>query len=286
MPMEQGLLANTHLHLARLGNTHFKQLFKAPPRTPLADIIRIAGHFPRFLEPDMKEDIIKAITMGELESTLKWFKKYKSLGWSVEFCLTFFDIIGLELLGVVEESHLLGRIFEPINSTYIALISNTESPLSFNDFRPISLCNCLYKIIAKIIANRIKPILSDHISPKQFSFLQNRQIHEAIGTTQEALHSIKLKKLKGVLLKIDLSKAFDIVSWLYLRMIPTHLRFPLFYIRWIMCCITFVSFTILINGSTSHSFWPERGIRQGCPLSPLLLLLVMEGLTRLILLEK
>jgi len=64
----------------------------------------------------------------------------------------------------------------------------------------------------KIIANRTKPILSDHISQEQFAFIHNRHIHEAISSAQEALHSIKLKKLKGMVLKIDLSKAFDKVS--------------------------------------------------------------------------
>lgn len=89
---------------------------------------------------------------------------------------------------------------------------------------------------------------------------------------QEALHSIKMKKLKGVILKINLSKAFD-WSTSYISG-----RYSL--IRWIMCCITLVSFAILINGSTSYSFRVERGLRQGCPLSPLLFLLFMEGLSR------
>jgi hypothetical protein len=73
---------------------------------------------------------------------------------------------------------------------------------------------------------------------EQFGFLEGRQIHEAIGVAQEALHSIKNQKLKGAVLKIDLSKAYDIVSWLYLRMILTHLGFELPFINWIMSCIS------------------------------------------------
>lgn len=152
--------------------------------------------------------------MGELEGTLKWFKKDKILGsdgWSVEFYPKFFDTIGPDLLDVIKEWHSSIRMFAP----YIALIPKMDSPLSFNDFMPISLCKCLYKIIAKIIANHIKSMLSKKISSKQFAFLQNRQIHEAISTTQEALHSIKQKKLEGVMLKIYLSEAFDRVNWLF-----------------------------------------------------------------------
>lgn len=63
--------------------------------------------------------------------------------------------------------------------------------------------------MAKIIANKLKPILSNHTSPEQFSFLQDHQIHEAVGTAQEVLHSLHVKKIKGMILKVDFSKAFD-----------------------------------------------------------------------------
>lgn len=169
-----------------------------------------------------------------------------------------------------------------INTTLITLIPKTINPSSYNDFRPISLCNCLYKIISEIIANRICPILSAHISLEQFSFLKDRQIHEATRSAQEVMHSIQSKNIKGMILKVDLSKAFDKVSRLYLRMILTHLGFFVGFIKWIMCCITNVSFSVLVNGATSAFFSSERGIRHGCPLSPLLFLLVMEGLSRLI----
>ena len=117
---------------------------------------------------------------------------------------------------------------------------------------------------------------------EQFGFLEGRQIHEAIGVAQEGLHSIKTKHLQGVVLKIDLSKAYDRVNWLYIRLLLTHLGFHINIIRWVMCCITMVSFAILINGVASPFFHVERGLRQGCPLSPLLFLLVAEVLSRFI----
>jgi len=231
------------------------------------------------------EHFNKEVTMGELEATLKWFKRDKSLGpdgWKVKFYLSFFEIIGSDLLKVIEESRISGSMHGAINTTFIALIPKTNNPSSYNDFCPVFLCNCLYKIISKIIANRIHPILSTHISPKQFAFLKDRQIHEAIRSAQEVMHSIQSKKIKGMILKADLSKAFNRVSWLYLRMLLTHLGFPVGFIKWIMCCITNVSFSVLVNGVASAFFGSERGLRQGCPLSPLLFLLVMEGLSRLI----
>jgi hypothetical protein len=87
--------------------------------------------------------------------------------------------------------------------------------------RSISLCDCIYKLISKIISGRIKGILSKYISQEQFGFLEGRQIHEAIGVAQEAMHSIKTQRLKGAVLKIDLSKVYDQVSWIFLKLLLT-----------------------------------------------------------------
>jgi len=117
---------------------------------------------------------------------------------------------------------------------------------------------------------------------EQFSFLDNWQIHKATGIAQEGLHSIKVNNLKGMNLKIYLSKSYNRMSWLYIQMLLTHIGFYNDFINWIMCCITSVSYRILINGSITIFFHVEHGILQGCALSPLLFLLVMEGLSRLL----
>ena len=88
------------------------------------------------------------------------------------------------------------------------------------------------------------------------------------------------------MIKIDLSKAYDRVNWLYIRMLLTHLGFCYDFVRWIMACISTVSFAVLINGAASPFFHAGQGLRQGCPLSPLLFLLVAEGLNRFILASK
>jgi len=83
-------------------------------------------------------------------------------------------LIGSELLKVVEESQMVGHMHAPLNTTFIALIPKSNSPQTFEDFRPISLCICIYKVVENIISIRPKPILSSSISKEQFGFLEGR----------------------------------------------------------------------------------------------------------------
>jgi hypothetical protein len=136
----------------------------------------------------------------------------------VEFFTFFFDLVGEDLLQMVEESRRKGSIVGSLNSTFMALIPNENKPVTFDDFRLISLCNLCYKVISKIIANRIKPILSRSLSGEQLGFLQGRWIQDVIGTTHESIHSIKRKKLKSLVLKLDLRKTYDCIDWDLLRL--------------------------------------------------------------------
>jgi hypothetical protein len=151
--------------------------------------------------------------------------------------------------------------------------------LLLETFRPIALCNLCYKIISKIIAKRIRPIMSCTLSEEQFGFLKGRQIIDAIGTAQECLHNIREKKLQALILKIDLKKAYDCISWDFLRLVLLQCGFGLSTTKWIMGCITSATFAVLINGEPTKFFHSGRGLRQGCPLSPLLFILIMEGLS-------
>ena len=160
----------------------------------------------------------------------------------IEFFLELFETLGDDLLKVVEDTRITGRIPASFNSTFIALIPKVENPVSLNDFRPISLCNCICKVVTKVIARRLKGIFSDHITEEQFGFWEGRQIHEAIRAAQEGLHSMKTKNHNGVVLKVDLAKAYDKVRWMYIPLLLTHLGFDIAFIRWVMTCITTVSF--------------------------------------------
>ena len=120
------------------------------------------------------------------------------------------------------------------------------------DLRPIALCNVLYKIIAKVLANRLQKILPQIISEEQSAFVPGRNITDNVLVAFEILHYMK-RKHSGqdgvVALKLDISKAYDRVSWDYLRYRMRAMGFSDKWIKWVMLCVTTVSYTISFQGS-------------------------------------
>jgi hypothetical protein len=161
----------------------------------------------------------------------------------------------------VEESRREGTMERSLNSTFLTLILKVSRPSSFGDFRPISLCNLAYKIIAKVLANRLKPVLSRTLSGEQLGFLKGRHILDVVGTTQECLHNIKMKNMKAIILKLDLKKAYDCVNWDFLRLILLQTGFGLLLTNWIMCCVTTATYSVLINGGPTPFF--QSGMDSG-----------------------
>jgi len=211
----------------------------------------------------------REVTLKEIEDILKDCVNFKSPfpdGWTIEFFLSFWDILGPDVLGMMEESHCKGHIYGALNSTFIALIPKKAKPISFDDYRPISLCNVIYKIISKTIVERLNYYLSKVITNEQFGFLSNRHILDVVGITQEGIHSIKENKLSAIMLKMDLIKAYDYIDWVFLCLILLHVGMGYDVVAWIMACVSSVHFVILVNGSPTGFFQGNRGLRQGCPL--------------------
>eukprot|EP00253_Pinus_taeda_P015540 PITA_15540 len=167
-----------------------------------------------------------------------------------------------------------------MNPTFIALVPKAVNSNTPDKYRPIALCNIIYKIVSKVIASRLKPLLPLIISSEQSGYVEGRQITDGIILTHEIIHSLKKVKKPGMLLKIDLSKAFDSISWVYMQKILIAFGFGPPWIRWISSLISSSFFSILINGIPSSTFSPSRSIRQGDPLSPFLFVILAEGLGR------
>lgn len=171
-----------------------------------------------------------------------------------------------------------------VNCFLIVLIPKITNPTSVNHFKPISLCNVVYKIISKFLVAKLSMLLDKIISPAQSAFVPNRWIVENQIIVQEILHGFKSRKTKSGLMaiKLDLQKAYDRVNWRFIKNVQLHLGFNEKYTNRVMACVSSILFEVLVNGGKFESFKPSRGLRQGDPLSPYLFIFGQEVLSRLI----
>jgi hypothetical protein len=173
-----------------------------------------------------------------------------------------------------------------LNSNLLILIPKTPGADSIDNFRPIALANFQFKIITKILADRLSVIASKIISPQQRGFIPDRHISDCVIVASEAINVLQKKRYGGNLaLKIDIKKAFDSIDWPFLLSVLHQFGFSIVFCDWIREILHSARLSILINGKAVGYFNCTRGVRQGdplSPLSPLLFCIAEEVLSRTI----
>ncbi|KAL6194442.1 hypothetical protein ACLB2K_035526 [Fragaria x ananassa] len=177
------------------------------------------------------------------------------------------------------------ELMREVNETHVTLILKVKELEYITQLRPISLCNVIYKLRSKVLSNRLKPLLDLMIAPNQSAFVPGRQIADNSLLAYEVSHH--LKRLYNAAhgfgaLKLDMSKAYDRVEWDFLERVMQNMGFHNQWIKWIMDCLSTVSYSFILNGEPRGRLIPSRGLRQGDSISPYLFLLCVEGLSRML----
>lgn len=192
------------------------------------------------------------------------------------FYHNYWDKVGPVVCKFMKKCFIEGSFPQNLNSCFITLIPKVENPETITQFRPITLCNVSYKILTKVLVNRIRSLLGNLIGPFQSSFLPGRQTSDNIIITQEIIHSLEKRKGKdGGMIE----KAYDKISWDFLEKALYNINLNSRWIKLITSCVKGGNTAVLWNGEPLPSLNQKRGLRQGDPLSPYFFVICMEYLS-------
>ena len=280
---EDGNIVNNTKDILNTQKLYFEKIYKSdnPKLTNLSNIVSfsIDDMIPK-LTVNSKEKCEGDITIDECIEALKTMPNNKTPGtdgFPPEFYKHFIQDIGQFLIGSFQYSFDNGILSMDQRRGIINLIPKKDKdPLYLNNWRPISILNTDYKIIAKCLALRLKKVLPEIISNDQTGFLPGRYIGENIRLVLDMIDYTNITNLPGLMLLADFEKAFDKLEWSFLFQTLESFGFGEDFIAWIKTMYMEVKSCVLNNGHASEFFQLHRGLRQGCPLSPLLFLLCSE----------
>jgi len=173
--------------------------------------------------------LTKPFSVAEVKAAVWDCDSYKSPGpdgVNFGFLKELWDDVKGDVMNFITDFHRKGRLTRGINNTFIILIPKVTSPQRLNDFRPISLVGSLYKILSKVLANRLRMVMRSLIAETHTTFVKGRQILDGILIANEVVDEARKSKKELMLFKVDFEKAYDSVDWGYLDAVMRKMSFP------------------------------------------------------------
>lgn len=202
-------------------------------------------------------------------------------GFGAFFYQTYWDIVSDDVTKAVLEFFTRSWLLPNFNANTLILIPKTSNADTVDQYRPIAMANFKFKIISKIIVDRLARILPGIVSEEQRGFIQGRNIKNCICLASEAVNLLHKKSYgRNLALKIDISKAFDTLDWSFLLNVLKCFGFNDTFCNWIDVILRSATLSVSINGNQHGYFHCNRGVRQGDPLSPLLFCIAEDVLSR------
>ncbi|XP_020188032.3 uncharacterized protein [Aegilops tauschii subsp. strangulata] len=204
-------------------------------------------------------------------------------GFSTEFLCSCWDVIKHDLCDVFDKLYALnGRAFQRLNEALITLIRKRPDTASMFDYQPISLIHLIGKLFTKVLSLRLAPRLGEMVSSNQSAFIAGRSVHVNFILVQQTARQLHRLGLPRALLKLDIARAFDSVSWPFLLQVLEHLGFGPHWREWISILISTASTRVMINGTPGPPIAHHQGLWQGDPVSPMLFTLAIDVLKSLL----
>jgi len=259
----------------------YSRLYTAP-RTSLPE--DFSEFKPDSLLTNLDKKILdRLITPEECKEALEELPKGKtpgSDGLTSEFMLYFWDLLGNHFYKSLMYSLQYGELSIEQRRAIITLLPKGDKDIRYiKNWRPISILNCDYKIFAKVVANRLKPVLPYLINEDQTGYVRDRVIGENVRIVNDLMYCAKIGLIDGVMMLIDFEKAFDSLSWTFLQYVLHSYGFGDAFKNFVKILYTNISSSVINNGNSTKSFLLQRGIRQGCPASAFLFILCAELLS-------
>lgn len=230
------------------------------------------------IAPPSPDEVVRAVR------SMNGFKSPGPDGMSPLFYKKNWGIIGVDVIHAVQDFFQGGTLTRAVNHTFLTLIPKRAAANKVEQFRPISLCNVFYKVITKILALRFKSVLNEIIHASQIAFIPTRSILDNVLMNHEVMMYLNSRKgkLGYMAVKVDMTKAYDMVEWNVLTSILSAHGFCDQLTDLVSRCISSIHFSVLVNGSPSGFFQGSRGLRQGDPISPALFTLLADLLSQIL----